>query len=70
MKKVYFIRRNKYRKFKNRKISYIFDKTLVLSIIYEKCGSNDEKIFKEKESVEILNIHGSIKHFGEYQVNI
>ena len=34
---------NKYRKFKNPKISYIFDKTIVTLIIYDKPGSNDEK---------------------------
>ena len=34
---------NKYRKFKNPKISYISDKTLVPLIIYDKPGSNDEK---------------------------
>ena len=32
----------------NPEISYIFNKTLVLSIIcfYYKCGSNDKRIFK------------------------
>ena len=52
MKKIYCINCNKYRKFKNSKISYIFDQTLVLSIICNKCSSNDEKIFKEEESIE------------------
>ena len=33
-----------------------FDKTLVLSIICDKCGSKDEKIFQEEESIEILKI--------------
>ena len=33
----------KYRKFKNPKISYIFEVTLVLSIICRKCGNEDEK---------------------------
>ena len=51
MKKIYCINCNKYRKFKNSKISYIFDQT-VLSIICNKCSSNDEKIFKEEESIE------------------
>ena len=48
MKKIYCIKCNKYRKFKNPKISYIFDKTLVLSIISDKCGSKDEKYFRNK----------------------
>ena len=37
----------KYRKFKNFKISYIFEKTLVLSIICSKCGNGNEKKIKE-----------------------
>ena len=32
------------------------DKTLVRSIICDKCGNNDEKIFKEEHSIEILKI--------------
>ena len=35
-------------------------KTLVLSIISSKCGSKDEKIFKEEKSTEILIILGFI----------
>ena len=34
-----------------------FDIT-VLSIMCDKCSSNDEKIFKEKESIEMLKVHG------------
>ena len=55
MKKIYCIKCNKYRKFKNPKISYIFD------IICDKCGSNDEKLFKEEKSIQILTILGLIK---------
>ena len=33
MKKIHCVSCNKYRKFKSPKFSYIFDKTLVLSII-------------------------------------
>ena len=51
MKKIYWIKFNKYRKFQNPKISYVFDETQVLSIICGKCSSNDEKIFKGKESI-------------------
>ena len=39
---------NKYRKFKNSEISYILSKTLVLSIICNKCSTNNEKIFKKE----------------------
>ena len=46
IKKIYCIKCNNYGKFKNPKTSYIFDKTLVLSIIFHKCGSNNGKIFK------------------------
>ena len=53
---------NKYRKFKKAKISYIFKKTLSLSIVYSKCGHEYEKIFKEEESIEILKILGLIEN--------
>ena len=54
MKKIYFIVCGKYRRFKNPKI-YKFQKTLFISIVFRKCGSKDEKIFKEEESIEKLN---------------
>ena len=57
----------KYRKLKNPKVSYIFEKILVLSIICSKCGSKDEKIFKEKESLEVLKILGLIIDIKKYQ---
>ena len=41
---------NKYRKFKNSEI-YILSKTLVLSIICNKCSTNNEKIFKKEYSI-------------------
>ena len=61
---------NKYRKSKKTKMSYIFYKTYFLkslSIVYSKCGHEYEKIFKEKESTEILKIFGLIHHIEEYQ---
>ena len=42
-------------------MSYIFEKTLVLSIICIKCKKENEKTFKEEESVEIWKIIGLIK---------
>ena len=52
------------------KITSIFDKTLVLSIICEKRGNKDEKIFKEEEWIEILKILCLIRDIERYQVNI
>ena len=42
-------------------------KTLVLSIICSKYKYEDEKISKEEESIEILNILGLINNIEEYQ---
>ena len=56
MNKIYCIKCNKHRKFKNLKTSYIFDKTLVPPIICHKRGSKDETIFKKEESIDILKI--------------
>ena len=61
MKIIYCFIFGKYRKFKNPKISYIFQKALVLSIIWSKNKNEDEKTYKEEESIEILKILGSIK---------
>ena len=41
---------------------YIFKKTLSISIVYSKCGHEYEKIFKEEESVEILEMLGLINN--------
>ena len=57
---------NKYRKYKKSKISYIFKKTLSLSIAH-KCGHEYKRIFKEEESIEILKILGLINNIEEYQ---
>ena len=43
----------KYKKFEKPKISYHLEKTLVLFIICSNCKNEDEKIFKEDESIEI-----------------
>ena len=61
MKKIYCVICGRYRKCKNSKISYIFEKTLFLSIIYSKREKENEEIFKEEESIEILKILGLIK---------
>ena len=56
MKKLYCVICGKYRKFEKPKISYLLEKTLVLSIICSKCKNEDEKLFKEEESIEKLTI--------------
>ena len=62
MKNIYSVICGKYRKFKKPKISYIFKKTLVLSVICSKCENEDGNIFKEEESMEISKILGLIKN--------
>ena len=62
MKKVYCIICGKFRKFEKPKISYLLEKTLVLSIISSKCKNEDEKLFKEEESIEILKLFGLIEN--------
>ena len=37
-------------------------KTLVIYIICNKCGNEDEKIFKEEESIDLLKILSSIEN--------
>ena len=70
MKKLYCVicgSIEKYRKFEKPKISYLLEKALVLSIICSKCNNEDEKIFKEAESNEILKIFGLINNIEKYQ---
>ena len=47
---------------------YICNKTLLLSSICNKCGKEDEKIFKEEESIEIWKILGLINNIEKYQM--
>ena len=61
MKNLYCVIYSKYRKFEKPKISYLSEKT-VLSIICSKCKYEDEKIFKEDKSIEILKILGLIEN--------
>ena len=57
---------NKYRKLKKTKISYIFKKTLSLSIVYSNCGHEYEKIFNEEKSIEISKILSLINNMKEH----
>ena len=43
MKKLYWVICGKYKKFEKSKISYVLEKTLVLSINCSKCKNEDEK---------------------------
>ena len=52
MEKLYYVIYGKYRKFEKAKTSYLLEKTLVLSVICSKCKNEDEKLFKEEESIE------------------
>ena len=61
MKKICCVISDKYRTFKNPEISYIFEKALVLSISYSKCGNVDGTRFQEEESIGILKVPGLIK---------
>ena len=61
MEKLFCVIFGKYRKFEKPKISYLLEKTLVLE-------NEDEKIFKEKESIENqLKILGLMNNIEEYQ---
>ena len=62
MKKLYCVICSKYRKSEKPKISYLLEKTLVLSIICSKCKNDYEKFFKEEKSVEILKTLGLIEN--------
>ena len=62
MKKLYCIICGEYIKFEKPKISYLLEKTLVLSIICRKCKNENEKLFKEGKSIEILKILSLIEY--------
>ena len=53
-RKNYCTKCKKYKEFKKLRVSYICNKTLLLSTICNKCRNEDEKIFKKEESIEIL----------------
>ena len=68
MIKIYCIVCDNYRKFKNPKKSYICKKTLGLSFVRSKCDKEYKKIFREEESIQILEILGLITYIEEYQI--
>ena len=67
MKKLCCIICDKCRKFEKPKVLYLLEKILVLTIICSKCKNEDEKIFKEEESTEILKIPNLINDIEEYK---
>ena len=61
MKKFYCVICGKYRKFKNPKTWYIFEKTLALSM--QKVWKWRWRIFKEQEPIEIWKLRGLIDYW-------
>ena len=57
---------SKYRTFEKPKISYLIEKTQVLSFYY-KSKIEGEKLLKEEDSIKILKILGLINNIEEYQ---
>ena len=62
MKKLYCVIWGRYRKFEKPKISYLLEKTVVLSINCSKCKDEHEKPIKEEESTKTLKILGLIEN--------
>ena len=58
----------KFGEFKSPKMSYSHNKTLILSSICDKCGSEDKKIFEEKGSTEVLKFLDLINDMSEHQI--
>ena len=47
-------------------MSYLIEKTLVLSIICSKCKKEDQKVFQEQDSIEIIIILGLFYSIKKY----
>ena len=62
MKKLYRVICGKYRKLEKPKTPWLLERTLVLSIFCSKCKNEDETLFKEEQSIEILKIPGLIEN--------
>ena len=67
MKKLYCGIYGKYKKFEKPIITYIFEKTLVLSFICSKCKNENEAIWKGEESIEIIKFIGLMNNIEKYQ---
>ena len=66
MEKLYWVICGRYRKSEKPKITYLLEKALLLSIICSKCKNEDEKIFKEEDSIEIVKILALINKIETY----
>ena len=62
MKKIYWVICGKHKKIRNPTIRCIFGERLVLSIMCSKCRKEEEKVFKEEESIEKWKILGLIEN--------
>ena len=62
MIEIYCVKCKKYKKSVKLKISCVCHKTLLLSSICINWGSEDEKLFMEQESIEILKILGLVNN--------
>ena len=62
MKKLYCVICGKYKIFEKSRISYLLEKTSVLSTICSKCENEYENLFKKEESIEILKVLGLIEN--------
>ena len=62
MKKLYDVICSNYRKIEKTKTSYLLGKRSVLSIICSRCKNEDQKLFKEEASIEILKNFGLIEN--------
>ena len=52
---------------KKLKISYLLEKTLVLSITCSNRKNENKKMFQEEQSIEIVEILGLINNIEEYR---
>ena len=65
MNKIYCSKCNKHKKIKKPEMSYVFDKASVFFLICDKCRSNEEPIFKEEQSSEMIKMFCLIKNLEE-----
>ena len=68
MRKVSCTKCKKYKQPNQPEIWYICDKKLLLSSIRDNCEIEDEKTFKEEESIEELKILAWINNMKKYQM--
>ena len=66
--KIYCIKCYKYRKFKNLKISYIFNETLVLFVIYNKLVLRTTQYLKKNNLIKISQMFGLINNRNEKNI--